>query len=263
MPIDESVLADKFKDNEIDLSAKYIFMNSRHKDISFELYSDNELGKFFIGIKDNRTDLDTINTAINVYNGLTEKEKEELLNGNCRSYGEFFRKVKSIQEKEFNIEKNYYFPLEIYKWSDYFGEDVIIPPEYKATEYIDYIKKAVESEMDDCCSERMMMKYWNYDDEINKKVHSLEWDVEENDGRLYGIVRAVMNVDLTASEEEKLKDYILGQNSDGLGEGFEQRPIKTSDGEIYVKFWQDNNYFICNDEEFEKRIYNGLELGGM
>jgi len=43
---------------------------------------------------------------------------------------------------------------------------------------------------------------------------------------------------------------VCGQNSDGYGEGFEQRPIKTPDGEIYVSFWDSGNYsmmLLCID----------------
>lgn len=45
-----------------------------------------------------------------------------------------------------------------------------------------------------------------------------------------------------------LKDWITGQNSDGLGEGFEQQEINiesySSSGRICVSFWHsDDDYF--------------------
>lgn len=42
--------------------------------------------------------------------------------------------------------------------------------------------------------------------------------------------------ELTEAETDKLLDFAVGQMSDGWGEGFEQRPIKTDDGEIFVSF---------------------------
>ena len=44
-------------------------------------------------------------------------------------------------------------------------------------------------------------------------------------------------VAFTEEEIEALKDGISGQNSDGFGEGFEQRPIETDEGDMYVSFW--------------------------
>lgn len=37
------------------------------------------------------------------------------------------------------------------------------------------------------------------------------------------------------------------------GEGFEQHPIKTPDGEIYVSFWNSGNgYFIKPEQELKQ-----------
>ncbi len=40
-----------------------------------------------------------------------------------------------------------------------------------------------------------------------------------------------------------LKDYWTGQMSDGWGEGFEQQPIQTEEGELYVSFWSSENFW--------------------
>lgn len=42
---------------------------------------------------------------------------------------------------------------------------------------------------------------------------------------------------LTPEELELLKQYISSQASDGFGEDFEQHPLKTADGEMYVSLW--------------------------
>ena len=47
---------------------------------------------------------------------------------------------------------------------------------------------------------------------------------------------------------------------DGFGEGFEQRPIKTPSGEIYVSLWSSNkNWSIMTQDELEQ----GQQMGGM
>lgn len=43
---------------------------------------------------------------------------------------------------------------------------------------------------------------------------------------------------------DDLKEEISGQYADGWGEGFEQRPIKTENGDLYVSFWYFNNWYI-------------------
>ena len=53
-----------------------------------------------------------------------------------------------------------------------------------------------------------------------------------------------------------MKEWISGQNSDGLGEGFEQRPIETEDGDLYVHFWNSgNDYRIVTDGEIERELH--------
>lgn len=57
----------------------------------------------------------------------------------------------------------------------------------------------------------------------------------------------------------------VGQNSDGYGEGFEQRPIKTPDGEIYVSFWDSENYSMKLEQEMKNSSpdlgYGGQVMG--
>ncbi len=44
-------------------------------------------------------------------------------------------------------------------------------------------------------------------------------------------------------------------NYDGFGEGFEQRPIKINEGEMYVSFWNSSNeYFIYDEKEMQSYL---------
>lgn len=72
---------------------------------------------------------------------------------------------------------------------------------------------------------------------------------------------------LSGEETAELLSFVEGQNSDGYGEGFEQRPIKTPDGEIYVSFWDNGNYSMKLEQEMKNNSpeveYGGPVMGGM
>ena len=62
-----------------------------------------------------------------------------------------------------------------------------------------------------------------------------------------------------------LKDWICGQNSDGFGEHFEQLPIDTEEGDLYLSFWNGSrDYSIMTHDELDEYIDSqGLTMGGM
>ena len=57
------------------------------------------------------------------------------------------------------------------------------------------------------------------------------------------------------------KGEVSGQFSDGWGESFEQRAIQVSGGEIYVHFWDTEEYYINTDEEMEQMLEENLNQG--
>jgi hypothetical protein len=74
--------------------------------------------------------------------------------------------------------------------------------------------------------------------------------------------------ELTDDEEADLKSWIIGQNSDGFGESFEQREIDYNrgyySGVMYVSYWNsDDEYFLDNENEFSHRIENRLSMDSM
>ena len=66
---------------------------------------------------------------------------------------------------------------------------------------------------------------------------------------------------------EEIKDFLIGQCSDGLGESLEQREIRVEDGNMYVSFWQSGeDYFMLNSDEFDEylqTLHNGMSMRGM
>ena len=114
-----------------------------------------------------------------------------------------------------------------------------------------------------------MAEYFHGNNGVSEKLRSADWGFENRSGELYGCITVQTAGNLTLEEEQDLKDWITGQNSDGLGEGFEQQEIHFDGGYrggyMYVSFWNPgDDYFVDNETEFEERFNTqGMELGGM
>jgi len=99
---------------------------------------------------------------------------------------------------------------------------------------------------------------------LQDKLLYVEWGVENRDERLYGKTSCYFSVPLSEEETERLKDAITGQNSEGFGEGFEQRGIKTEDGEIHVSLWNHEEYFLKTSAEMDEYLQkNDIKMGGI
>ena len=110
-----------------------------------------------------------------------------------------------------------------------------------------------------------MAAYYNEDDGVRQKLTSAVWLVEMHGDRLFGRIDCSLKEALTAEETEALRDWIIGQCSDGLCEGFEQQPIDTMDGELFVSFWNSgDDYAMMTESEFDEyRKQNEMRMGGM
>ena len=100
-------------------------------------------------------------------------------------------------------------------------------------------------------AERGLMAYFHGSDSVNQKVESMNPTVEVVHGQLYGVAECRIKEALTEAELSALKDYCAGQYADGWGEGFEQRPRATGDGDLYVHFWQSKGFFLKTKQELE------------
>lgn len=147
--------------------------------------------------------------------------------------------------------KKFYFPITVsvrtrgdYDW----GDDYI---EYDGTFAYEH-KEVIENALG---YEDMSEYMWD-DDGPKEKIKSMYWGFEDYNRCLYGKVDVELNAPLTDEEVEQIKDYICGQNSDGLGENFEQQEIRIGyDEEIYVQFWKSGDrYWIYDEDEFNSKI---------
>lgn len=143
------------------------------------------------------------------------------------------------------------------------GEDAETLYSRDLVPYVEEIGKAVYE--DGCASEdvRGLMHYFDRDREVAAKIASAWPSVKEVDGELYGVLNCEIVEPLTEGEIHVLKDYWTGQMSDGWGEGFEQQPIQTEDGELYVSFWGIEDFWkLMTAEELGIEQEQGEQMDG-
>lgn len=99
-----------------------------------------------------------------------------------------------------------------------------------------------------------MSQYFHGSETAKAKIVGAEWRFEAVDGCLFGRVDVFLSESLNDVETENVKSWICGQNSDGLGEGFEQQSIRVEYDIIEVSFWNpSDDYRIMTEEEFRNR----------
>jgi len=147
----------------------------------------------------------------------------------------------------------FYCPLAVSCFDDDEEDLVDIPNKYLIW-HEDEVRAALRAEIREG---ENMAQY--LDPALQDKVASAEWDIAVIDGTAYGIITCELTEPLDVDEQAELAGWISGQNSDGLGEGWEQRPVKTSDGELYVHLWEySDDYFVLPEDEFRAQV---LEQG--
>ncbi|NBI83158.1 DUF4314 domain-containing protein [Clostridiaceae bacterium] len=151
---------------------------------------------------------------------------------------------------------NFYMPMTVNaewvdEWGDYINDEPEKLTDQESIGYADAIRDAILKERMPEESERGLMIYCDKDDSIGVKVQSLRFDVDVRQGKLWGVAECELREPLNASEMSNLIDAIVGQASDGFGEGFEQRGVKIPDnGMIYASLWSaDKTWTIQTEQE--------------
>ncbi|WP_294855507.1 hypothetical protein [uncultured Oscillibacter sp.] len=131
-------------------------------------------------------------------------------------------------------------------------------------EYEDEILALIQKEKLPSEGERGLAVY--LDDDLSRKVYSINPTVEEWNGELWGVTEMQTHGTLSSSEFAELTEWLSSQFSDGWGEGLEQREIKVEDGELYLSFWDSSDRFFIKPEDELKASQSfglGMTMGGM
>jgi len=149
-----------------------------------------------------------------------------------------------VEAKELT-ELKFYCPLKVQREvqpsfdedEDEFFEDTEELSDLEVLEYQSEISDAIEAYQSGEEENRGIMAYLGDRKRFADKVYSIFPSVEKVGDRLLGVFTCHICGELDSYEYDELLKELSGQASDGWGEGFEQHEIHTSEGDIYVSFY--------------------------
>lgn len=234
-------------------------------DIGVKLFSESDFGQHLLLTLSEKNTIADANMLTLVIGAASEDIKEELeqniLYDQYDSMDEVISAVRQMTQDAGHIKAVFFCPL-IGNIDEGDGDMFTVGDSYLA-DSADEISDALREYTAD--DENDMAAYYNEDDGVSEKMTSAVWSVEMHGDRLFGRIDCSLKAALTAEETEALRDWLTGQCSDGLGEGFEQQPIDTMDGELFVSFWNSgDDYAMMTESEFDEYLQqNEMQMGGM
>lgn len=239
--------------------------DNEDEDIGVKLFSDNDLGNHLLLTLNEDNSLADANLLTLIVQAADEDIKEaleqDILYDQYGSMDEVIAAVRQMTQDAGPVKAVFFCPL-IGNIDEGDGDMFTVGDSYLA-DSVDEIADALNRYTAN--DENDMATYYNKDDGVSEKLTSAVWSVELHGGRLFGRIDCSLKEALTAEETEALRGWLIGQCSDGLCEGFEQQPIDTMDGELFVSFWNSgDDYAMMTEDEFEDHLQNtDIQMGGM
>ena len=239
--------------------------DNEDEDIGVKLFSDNDFGNHLLLTLSEDNSLADANLLTYIVQNASEDIKEaleqDILYDQYGSMNEVVAAVRQMTQDAGPIKAVFFCPL-VGNIDEGDGDMFTVGDSYLADsedEINDALKEYTANDEND------MATYYNKDDGLSEKLTSAVWSVELHGDKLFGRIDCSLKEALTAEETEALRDWLTGQCSDGLGEGFEQQPIDTMDGELFVSFWNSgDDYAMMTEDEFEDHLQNTeMTMGGM
>ena len=219
-------------------------------DVRVKLYAENEVGQHLARMFDEGSTLEDVCRAVERVNNVRDIIKDEvcrrIVNDEYDHESEIADDIHGLMYECGSVSETYFFPLTAQIVCDDEYDDDITVDAYDLVFYEDDIRKAFSSYTER--DAQNMAEYYHSDNSVGDKLLLADWGFRCFCGRLYGTVDVRLTEPLTKDEDERLRDWITGQNSDGLGEGFEQQPIEVGDGVMYVSFWSPGDEYFIRDE---------------
>ena len=239
--------------------------DSEGEDIGVKLFSESDFGQHLLLTLSEKNTIADANMLTLVIGAASEDIKEELeqniLYDQYDSMDEVISAVRQMTQDSGPVKAVFFCPL-VWNIDEGDGDMFTVGDSYLA-DSADEISNALKEYTANV--ENDMAAYYNEDDGVSEKMTSAVWSVELHGDRLFGRIDCSLKEALTTEETEALRDWLTGQCSDGLGEGFEQQPIDTMDGELFVSFWNSgDDYAMMTESEFDEYLQNTeTQTGGM
>jgi len=239
--------------------------DNEDEDIGVKLFSESDFGQHLLLTLNEKNTIADANMLTFVVLAADTDIKEELeqnvLHDQYGSMDEVISAVRQMTQDAGPVKAVFFCPL-IGNIDEGDGDMFTVGDSYLADSADEIVGALKEYTADD---ENDMAAYYNEDDGVSEKLTSAVWSVELHGNRLFGRIDCSLKEALTAEETEALRDWLTGQCSDGLGEGFEQQPIDTMDGELFVSFWNSgDDYAMMTESEFDEYLQNTeTQTGGM
>ena len=239
--------------------------DNEDEDIRVKLFSESDFGQHLLLTLSEDNSLADANLLTYIVQNASEDIKEaleqDILYDQYGSMNEVVAAVRQMTQDAGPVKAVFFCPL-VGNIDEGDGDMFTVGDSYLADnedEINDALKEYTANDEND------MAAYYNEDDGIKEKLTSAVWSVELHGGSLFGRIDCSLKEPLTTEETERLREWITGQCADGLGEGFEQQPIDTMDGELFVSFWNSgDDYAMMTEEEFEDYLQNTeMTIGGM
>ena len=239
--------------------------DNEDENIGVKLFSESDFGQHLLLTLNEKNSIADANMLTNVIQAASEDIKEELeqniLYDQYDSMDEVINAVRQMTQDAGPVKAVFFCQL-VGNIDEGDGDMFTVGDSYladSADEISDALREYTANDEND------MATYYNEDDGVSEKLTSAVWSVEMHGDRLFGRIDCSLKEALTAEETEALRDWLTGQCSDGLGEGFEQQPIDTMDGKLFVSFWNSgDNYAMMTESEFDEYLQNTeTQTGGM
>ena len=264
MPRDRMDLDTKLYSIGQELSHNTPITEDPDSDVTVKLSADSDIGVHMIKLFDDSHTLRDVNNLANAVMNAPDEVKEalesDILNDQYSTPDELVKEIKKQTFEAGQYTETFYFPLVGMLEDEEYDDEYEVGNPF----LMDYkwdIRELVEKEQDADLGD--MKDYFYDDDNAQAKMVTARWDVAEKNGKLYGKVDFKLREPFTAEEKEKVREWVRGQNSDGFGEGLEQRPIETEDGDLYVSMWNSGDDYFIYDENEMNNYLSQQQSGGM
>ena len=248
LPCDQETLNAKFGGRGDEIKVTFSGESEFEKRLALLIHPENRLS--------------TINCICGFYENLPSVDKSDIqdavMSGEVFSFSDFGKLV--IDRRQQDVTEYYYCPLiaRVYPRDEY-GDYGEYPDDYDGdflAQYEEKIRKLIKQE--ELCGENLAAYFAGSDGAVSK-LKEIHFGTQNVDGIIYGKIRVELTERLTDEENAEIKEFLIGQCADGFGEGLEQCEIEIPEGIMYVSFWNADDYFMLNEEEFDKHL---IEMKG-